>query len=229
VAIERKSACYDIDGTLAKGMLVIPLMMSEHDHGILGEDTFTKLNIILEQYKTGQITYEDAAQQLLGAHAAGLEGQSKLDLEDHAEKFVNQNVSLFRSFGKSAINLLRPYYEQVIVTSEPEYLARAVVDYFHADEVLATQYEVVNGNFTGRISNSLANRAAKLEALRGHQVAYAFGDSESDIEMLRMADNAYCIDPTDGLRKLGIQSGWRIFSGDSPEIVEDIRKTLETA
>ncbi|HUC96702.1 MAG TPA: HAD family hydrolase [Candidatus Saccharimonadales bacterium] len=226
--MEKMSACYDVDGTLAKGMLVIPLMMSEYEHGIINENTFAKLNDILSHYKSGDVTYEIAAQQLLKAHAAGLEGQSENDLETHANKFVQQNDGLFRSFGKNVINLLKPYYKQVIVTTEPQYLAEAIVDYYDADEVLSTQYEVEGGKFTGRISSSLADRVAKLDALRGRKVAYAFGDSESDIEMLRMATNAFCIDPTDGLRKLGLESGWHIYDGSDSRIVQDIQRILKT-
>jgi hypothetical protein len=55
--MEKMSACYDVDGTLAKGMLVIPLMISEHEHRIINEHTFTKLNDILNQYKSGDVTY----------------------------------------------------------------------------------------------------------------------------------------------------------------------------
>lgn len=221
------SACYDVDGTLAKGMLVIPLMMSEHSHGILSETTFIKLNGILEQYKNGNITYEIAAQQLLEAHAAGLQDRTQLDLETHADQFVQQNTELFRSFGKLVIDLLRPNYKQVIVTSEPQYLAKAIASYYGADEVLSTQYEIVDSRFTGRISSSLASRESKLEALSGHKVAYAFGDSESDIEMLRMSANAYCINPTDGLRRVGVESGWKIYDGNDSGIVEDIRQKLK--
>lgn len=221
------SVCYDVDGTLAKGMLVIPLMMSEHSHGILSEPTFIKLNNILEQYKSGDITYEVAAQQLLETHAAGLKDQTQSALETHADKFVQKNTTLFRSFGKGVIELLRSRYTQVIVTSEPQYLAKAIASYYGADEVLSTQYEVVDGRFTGKISSSLASRESKLEALRGHEVAYAFGDSESDIEMLRMSANAYCINPTDGLRRVGVESGWKIYDGNDMEIVEDIRQKLK--
>lgn len=225
--MEKMSACYDIDGTLAKGMLVIPLIMSEHSHGILSETTFIKLNNILEQYKSGDITYEVAAQQLLETHAAGLKDQTQSVLETHADKFVQKNTALFRSFGKGVIELLRSRYTQVIVTSEPQYLAKAIASYYGADEVLSTQYEVVDGRFTGKISSSLASRESKLEALRGHEVAYAFGDSESDIEMLRMSANAYCINPTDGLRRVGVESGWKIYDGNDMEIVEDIRQKLK--
>lgn len=222
------SACYDVDGTLAKGMLVIPLMVSEYSHGILSEATFIKLKSILEQYKSGSITYEVAAQQLLETHAAGLQGHTQLDIETHADKFVQQNTELFRSFGKIVIDLLRPNYKQVIVTSEPQYLAKAIASYYGVDEVLSTQYEVVDGRFTGIISNSLASRESKLEALSGHEVVYAFGDSESDIEMLRMSTNAYCINPTDELRRVGVESGWKIYDGNDSEIVEDILQKLKS-
>jgi phosphoserine phosphatase len=164
----------------------------------------------------------------LEVHAAGLEGQNENDLETHANEFVQQNDGLFRSFGKHVIYLLRPYYKQVIVTTEPQYLAKAIVDYYGADEMLSTQYEVVGGKFTGRISSSLADRRAKLQVLKGRKVAYAFGDSESDIEMLRMATNTFCIYPTDGLRKLAKESGWGIYDSNDAEIVDVIRQMIIT-
>jgi HAD superfamily phosphoserine phosphatase-like hydrolase len=221
-------ACYDVDGTLANGMLIIPLMISEHIHGILNENTFTKLNSIIEQYKNGKVSYEITAQQLLETHAAGLKNYTQLVLEAHADEFIKQNTALFRPFGKDVIDLLRPNFTQVIVTTEPQYLAKAIANYYNADKILSTQYEIIDGRFTGRISSSLASRKSKFKALKGHKVAYAFGDSESDIEMLQMSANAYCINPTDGLRKIGIKSGWKIYDGNDSEITKDIQLRLSS-
>ena len=226
--MRERAACFDIDGTLAKGMLFVPLMKSEHESGLLGADSFQNIQELLGKYKSGEIAYEDAVDKLLVAHAEGLKGASYEAVRTHAETFLRGDEQLlFRGFGRAAIDLLRADQQLLVVTAEPQYLADAVGSLFGMDGYISSEYGVVQDVFTGVVTKSLAHRSAKLEALQSYDVSYAFGDSEGDIDMLEQADRSFCISPTPGLRDVAEARHWLTYDGEDTEaIVEGIKQTL---
>lgn len=78
-------------------------------------------------------------------------------------------------------------------------------------------FEVQNGVFSGRTTSVLATRRQKLVALKrileGQQCLLAFGDSDSDIEMLEAARSPICVDKIDGdeaFRNYALSRGWKV-------------------
>lgn len=224
--MENKLACYDIDGTLSKGMLATPLVISEYQSGFVNTATCIELAKLVIGHKFGNISYEKALDQLLRIHAFGLRGQSEAEVKNHAEKFVQQHDGIFRKFGGTVINLLRDSYDQIIVTAEPRYMAEVVQEHFKMDGAISTQYEIVNGKFTGEIASSLTDLDSKLKSLENRGIHIAFGNTEGDIEMLRHAEYPFCICPTPGLRLIAIKENWPIYTGSGPLIANDIGKLL---
>jgi phosphoserine phosphatase len=218
--MKERISCFDIDGTLAKGMLFVPLMKSEHESGYLTIESFHTIQVLLGKYKSGEIAYEDAVEQLLVTHAEGLKGVSYEAVRTHAETFLLRNEhDLFRKFGRAAVDLLHVDQKLFVVTAEPQYLADAVADMYGMDGYISTEYGVEGGSFTGIVKKSLAHRLAKLATLEPYDVRYAFGDSEGDIDMLRRAAHPFCISPTPGLRSEAEKRQWRIYDGDDTESI----------
>jgi HAD superfamily phosphoserine phosphatase-like hydrolase len=228
--MKKRISCFDIDGTLAKGMLFIPLMESEHQNGHLSGESFQSIQELLGKYKSGEIDYEDAVQQLVEAHAKGLAGKSYEEVRTHAETFLLSNEhNLFHEFGRVAIELLSADQKLFVVTAEPQYLADAVASLYGMDGYISTEYGVEYDLFTGTVTKSLAHRSAKRETLEQYDVAYAFGDSEGDIDMLAQAERPFCISPTPGLRDEAEKRKWSIYDGNDTEaIVNSIAQMRRT-
>lgn len=224
--MEKKLACYDIDGTLAKGMLATPLVISEYQSGFVNTTTCIELAKLVIEHKFGNISYEKALGQLLRIHAFGLKGQSEAEVKNHAEKFVQQHDGIFRKFGGTVIDLLRDNYDQIIVTAEPRYMAEVVQKHFRMDGMVSTQYEIVNGKFTGEIANSLTDLDSKLKSIENRGIHIAFGNTEGDIEMLQHAEHPFCIYPTPGLKLIAIKEDWPTYTGNGSLIVNDISRLL---
>jgi len=224
--MEKKLACYDIDGTLTKGMLATPLVISEYQNGFVNTSTCIKLAKLVIEHKLGNISYEKALDQLLRIHALGLKGQSEAELKNHAEKFVRQHDGIFRKFGGEVIDLLRDKYDQIITTAEPGYMGEVVQKHFKMDGVVSTHLEVVDGKFTGEIPNSLADLSSKLISLENRVPHIAFGNTDGDIGMLRRAKHPFCVCPTPGLKLIAEEEHWPIYTGKIPLIVDDVRKLL---
>lgn len=224
--MEKKLACYDIDGTLTTEMLFVPLIKSELANDIISSGTYTQLLTILHDYKNGATEYEVTVQSLLTCHANGLKGKTAETIEHHAKEFIRSNNHLFRSVGKEVITVLQDHLIQVAVTAEPQYVADAVADRLGLHSSFATEYEIKDGLYTGNIIKSLADRYAKRTALEHFTIEYAFGDSEGDIEMLGMAEHAYCINPTPELIKTAEERSWYIYDGADGDLIKNILSTL---
>lgn len=212
--MEKKIICYDIDGTLTSEMLFMPLIKSEYDNGILDEASYVSIIEVLKAYKNGEIAYEDAVEALIQRHARGLADKDVSTVASNAVQFVNSHADLFRPFGKMIINALKDDCLQFAVTAEPQYIADAVSSYLGLDRAYASEYEILEGKFTGMVTSSLAGRKQKAELLRSYKIFASFGDSEGDIEMLAHSQHAVCVEPSKELRAQAEARDWNIFSGD---------------
>jgi phosphoserine phosphatase len=211
----KKLAVFDIDKTLSREFLVTPIIKSEEESGLIASGTYAKSLELLLAIKSGHLEYEDAAHRLLVVHAEALKGQRVADIEKHTRDYLGKHAELFHSFSVPTMKLLRPTHELVVVTAEPEYMARAVAETLGMDGVLSSEYEVRAGVFTGKLAVSLAHRSEKRRLIGDLRPNIAFGDSAGDIEMLEHAHNAFCISPDAALMAKAQQRGWRVFDGDS--------------
>lgn len=225
--MESKYVCYDIDGTLAKGMLFIPLYRSEYKEGFISSESFERINSLLAMYKSGKLQYEDAVQVLLEAHATAITGVDVKQLDLHTESFIRTNSELFRPFGKKVIEIFKTKdFRQIAVTAEPDYVASAVAKFIGIDGIESSMYEVNNGKYTGKVAKTLADRTAKSEAISHYSIEFAFGDSEGDSEMLELAKYPFCIEPTKGLMEIADRNNWKVYTDDL-EVISDVNTALD--
>ena len=95
--------------------------------------------------------------------------------------------------------------------------AEAVKEMFGLDGYLCTNFEVVDGIFTGKTLNSLADGKHIVEELLSNYggKTMAFGDSENDIGMLDKVTIPICINPTPELLSYAQEKGWNIVSDET--------------
>lgn len=220
--MKERISCFDIDGTLSRGMVFVPLMESEHKNGYIDDDSFNAIQALLVSYKTGEIEYEFAVDQLLQTHADGLRGKGCQDLRTHAEHFLlSHEQELFHTFGRKAIQLIQARHPVFVVTAEPQYVAEAIAKMYGANGWMSSVYSSQNGMFDGAVERSLADRSAKSSVLEHYAIEHAFGDSEGDIDMLSDANYPYCISPTEGLITAAKDRNWNVYDGDDEASIID--------
>jgi phosphoserine phosphatase len=227
-APDKHLAAFDIDNTLTNTFLVVPVMKSERDNGLLDSNSFDAAMDQLAAFRRNEIDYETAAHGLMTSHAQGLAGKSYNALKEHAHQFITSHPEFVRPFARQVMDVLRPTHELVAVTAEPEYMASAVIALLGMDRALTSRYAVASSIFTGEIDVSLAHRDEKRRILGSMRPDIAFGDSAGDIEMLAHAHNAYCISPDAALKEEAQKHDWRIFDGDhdTDRLVAAIRTQL---
>jgi phosphoserine phosphatase len=222
---KTRLAVFDIDNTLTNTFLVLPVMKSERDSGLLSHQAYDEAAAHLAALRRKEVDYETAAHGVLTSHAQGLSGKKYEELKDHAYEFVKSHPEFIRSFAAKVMELLSTKHELVAVTAEPEYVASAVVAVLGMDRALTSRYAVESGTFTGDIDVSLAHRDEKRRVIGPMRPDIAFGDSAGDIEMLAHARSAYCISPDDALSREAESQNWAVFNGDQDEeqIIESVR------
>ncbi|HEX6461840.1 MAG TPA: haloacid dehalogenase-like hydrolase [Candidatus Saccharimonadales bacterium] len=227
--MKERISCFDIDGTLSKRTLFLPLVKSEYESGLLAEASFAKIHELLADYTAGKLAYENTVETLLQTHAEGLRGQNHQQLKAHAEHFLTTHESgLFHSFGRKVIQLLKAEHRVLAVTAEPQHIAESVTELYSLHGHLSSTYREHQGAYTGEVESSLAHRSAKLAALQHYEIEHAFGDSEGDIDILANAKHQYCINPSEALATIAQKRGWQIFDGnDTVAIIQAVKEALK--
>jgi phosphoserine phosphatase len=224
----KKIACYDIDQTLAKGFIIRELTKFLQDNNAIPKNTSGKMDQLLLQLKSGLCTYETAAERTLTLIAESVRGQKPSILHQLCLLYMNDHD--FNTFAKPTIALTAQSLENVIVTSEPRFMAQAVGKYLGINRVICSDFEAENDLYTGRVSKSLVPPAAKLNALSDFEIIIAFGDSDSDLDMLQKAKYPICINPSGTLKRHANKNRWPTFYGiDTTQIMGYLSNVLSPA
>lgn len=216
----KKIALFDLDRTIYNAHSFLELAEYVIKKGRVKQETWDDIQNLLKEYKLGNATYSDTANKLLVTFAKELDGQKYEDLYSDVYAFFINNKQNFYSYFEKILPTLHRNYDVFIITTNAQYVAQAIVDLFGLEGFIASEFEVVEGVFTGKVTKSLANGKSMVRDLLekyGKEGSVACGDSENDIGMLELVDHPICINPTDKLREFADKNGWRLVSFEDAE------------
>ena len=107
-------------------------------------------------------------------------------------------------------------HEIVGITATSDFITAPIFRAFGITEIIATNAEVVNGKYTGKVAGVPCYQAGKLtrleQWLNGRSVAesWAYSDSINDRFLLEYATHAIAVNPDERLEKLANEQGWEI-------------------
>lgn len=115
-------------------------------------------------------------------------------------------------------------YLIILVTGTLSFLAKPIQQMLGADHLLATQLEVRQGRFTGRVEGKpLANKEKEVQMCAlaeaygiDMQQSLAFGDSIGDLDMLQCVGHPFAVRADEQLAALAEQRGWPILQWEDP-------------
>jgi len=147
-------------------------------------------------------------------------GNSKFDAL-HA-RFMSEVVpDLLQDNAKALINFHKERGDTLLViTATNRLIVEPIVKLLGIDNLLATDPEVVDGEFTGKIAGIPCYQEGKVERLElwkseqtetfDHQVFYS--DSFNDLPLLNASDEAIAVDPDETLMAAAQAAGWLVIS-----------------
>ena len=108
----------------------------------------------------------------------------------------------------------------LITTATNAFITTPIAELLGVPNLLATEPEMANGRYTGRIVGHANFRGGKVVRLRewlelhriqpGHSTCYS--DSHNDLPLLSFADTAVAVDPDPTLRAEAQKRGWAVIS-----------------
>jgi HAD superfamily hydrolase (TIGR01490 family) len=110
----------------------------------------------------------------------------------------------------------------MVITATSRFITAPIVREFGIEHLLATDPEVANGRFTGRVAGTPCYREGKVTRLHAwlaqHRQTLAdswfYSDSLNDLPLLREVTHPVAVNPDDVLRATAQQNGWPILQLD---------------
>jgi len=213
-------AIFDLDNTLLKGD-------SDHAWGeflvekeLVDPITFKEANDrFFSQYQNGTLDIGEFLSFALKALAQF----SPDNLRELHDEFMKTKVK--KMILPNAIKLVELHRKRgdtlMIITATNRFVTGPIADYFKIDTLLASEPEVVNGHYTGKLIGVPCYREGKIENLHAWlsknpdvnlEGSYFYSDSHNDIPLLNLVTSPVAVDPDEQLIAHAEKNNWPIIS-----------------
>ncbi len=126
-----------------------------------------------------------------------------------------------------AVSLMEEHHaagrDVVIVSTSGTEVVEPIGEMLGADDVIASQLQVVDGKYTGEIdyyayAEEKARAIERMAAERGYDLAtcFAYSDSITDAPMLAAVGHPHAVNPDRELRRLAASKGWPVLQFTRP-------------
>lgn len=217
---KKSVALFDFDKTIYKDYSIFTSTRYLIDQGFVEPDVEMEMVEEYGKYKLGKYDYKQTAEKMLLLQAKAMMNLDFSTMRDMMIDFFSENEDRYYPYFEKILPELRKTHDVFLVTASSQIVAEAVEKRFTLDGYLSSIYEIDDGRLTGNVESSLVGRkdmAIKTLLKKYEGKTMAFGDSDSDIEMLSMVKFPVCVNPIDKLEKVATEKGWLIVDGDQAE------------
>jgi HAD superfamily hydrolase (TIGR01490 family) len=108
----------------------------------------------------------------------------------------------------------------IIATATNDFVTRPIADLFNVPTLIATEFEVINQKFTGKVLNTPCFREGKVSKVKKWvddnnfdlSKASFYSDSFNDLPLLEKVKNPVIVDGDDKLLEIGKNRNWDCIS-----------------
>jgi len=218
-------------------LFFMALALFDLDNTLLADDSDYLWGVFLceqgvvdtEYYEQkNQQFYEQYRQGSLDIHAFQAFSQQPLvdndpdRMQDLLKQFVEEKIRPVMN--AAAFKLIAKHRDQgdtlVIITATNRFITRPVAHAFEIEHLIATEPEVINGRYTGKIAGIPCFQGGKVERLAlwmnehkmNMQGSWFYSDSHNDLPLLKEADHPVAVDADEQLLSYAREQGWQIIS-----------------
>ena len=212
-------ALFDLDNTLLAGDSDYLWGVFLSEQGVVDAEHYEQQNqCFYDAYKKGNLdihAFQAFSQQPLVDNDI----DTMLALR---ERFVEDKIRPIMS--PAAFSLVEKHREQgdtlVIITATNSFVTRPIAEAFGIDNLLATEPEIINGKYTGKIAGTPCFQGGKVirlvEWMQEHdlsmQGSWFYSDSHNDLPLLMEVDNPVVVDGDEQLLSQARSAGWPSIS-----------------
>ena len=212
-------AIFDLDNTLIAGD-------SDHlwgeflvEQGVVDADVYRRENDrFYAEYQAGTLDI----MEFLGFSLAPLARLEPSELERLRRCFLDERIPpILLEEAQALIERHRAAGDRLlIITATNRFITHPIAEILGVPDIIATEPEVRDGRYTGRVSGTPCYREGKVERLAewlaGADLDLAgshfYSDSHNDLPLLERVDHPVAVDPDDRLREIARERGWPVMS-----------------
>jgi len=227
----NRLALLDFDGTLRSGNISIELMSYLRREDLYPTRIYDELSSVMDRRSRGLLSYDDSSIICGELWAKAVKGMRRTDLLGHtADFFKRSKKKIYKSSYELVSLLIKDGYKPIVLSVGAHEIVSMASKELGVSEVYATEVEIKNGVYTGRLKNRLCMPDGKLEIIKRFSKtanlsdSFAFGDSIADSRMLEIAGIPVALNPSRALTLAAKEKGWRILNHKN--VVSEVEKML---
>jgi len=223
--------------TLAFHCLIMALALFDLDNTLLTDDSdYLWGCFLVDKGLVDKESYDEANQRFYDEYKQGtldifeflnfslkpltIYTRHKLD-ELHREFMQKYIEPVMTEKGKEQIQYHRARGDfTVIITATNRFVTGPIAKAFAVDDLIATDPEIIDGEYTGRVAGTPCFQQGKVTRLNqwleksSHDLkdSVFYSDSHNDIPLLEMVTKPIAVDPDELLKMLALEKHWEIRS-----------------
>lgn len=213
------------------------LALFDLDNTLLADDSdFLWGCFLVENGLVDKAVYDEANQRFYAEYKAGtldifkflafsLKPLTKFSMSELAElhkKFMQKHI--VAAMTEKGLARIQQHRDQgdftVIITATNSFVTGPIAKAFQVDDLIATEPEIINGKYTGKVSGTPCFQAGKITKLEkwlkntSHNLENStfYSDSHNDLALLEIVSTAIAVDPDDKLKATAEEKNWEIIS-----------------
>jgi len=212
-------ALFDLDNTLLADDSDFLWGCFLVDKGLVDKTAYDIANQrFYDEYKQGTL-------DIFEFLAFSLKPLTRFTMEELAslhEEFMDKHIrSVMTDKGIAQIRQHRDKGDvTVIITATNRFVTAPIAGAFGVDDLIATDPEIVDGRYTGKVAGTPCFQKGKITRLQQwlenthHDLVGStfYSDSHNDIPLLEIVETPIAVDPDDELKSLAEKNNWQIRS-----------------
>lgn len=212
-------AIFDLDNTLLGGDSDFLWGRYLCENGIVDEDAYRRANEhYYQQYLEGSLDIFE----FLSFVFKPLASHDMATLEAWRAVYLEQKIKpIMLPAAEALVEKHRAQGDTLlIITATNSFLTAPIAKMLGIDHLIATDPEMVDGRFTGRVAGKPSFQHGKVERLKKWLASrdedlkdsVFYSDSHNDLPLLELVDTPVAVDPDPKLQTVAKQRGWKILS-----------------
>jgi HAD superfamily hydrolase (TIGR01490 family) len=212
-------ALFDLDNTLLDGDSDYLWGCFLAERGIVDRDYYERENQrFYDQYKVGELDILE----FLSFQLRPLAEHDMATLKRWRTQYLEEKIlPILLPRAQALIDEHRfRGHLPVIITATSRFITGPIAELFGVEQLLATDPEVVDGRYTGGISDIPCFQEGKVRKLSGWlethrqtlENSWFYSDSHNDLPLLEKVTHPVAVDPDEILRRHAAEYGWPVIS-----------------
>jgi HAD superfamily hydrolase (TIGR01490 family) len=212
-------ALFDLDNTLLAGDSDYLWGCFLVEKGLVDKQLYEEANQrFYQEYALGKLDIHEflnfALQPLASNEAEMLKSLHQEFMEKHIKPIMTRR-------GQDLIAIHRREGDHpVIITATNSFVTGPIAQAFGVHDLIATEPEIVDGEYTGKVKGIPCFQQGKIERLHAwldqtkieFNNSWFYTDSHNDLPLLEEVAHPIAVDPDDQLRAIASERGWQITS-----------------